>query len=132
MSLGLVHEIMNLNDFTEQQRLALLDLLVLAMYADGHLASAEDARVQRLLTAMGFESEYDHERILDASITRVRPHSETAEAARAHATELARAFTTQQHRRNVYELLDDLIGSDDRVSTEERRFLSVIGQIFQI
>ncbi|MEI6727854.1 MAG: hypothetical protein WCN81_16750, partial [Actinomycetes bacterium] len=35
---------MNLPDFTNEQREALLDLLVLAMYADGHLASAEEAR----------------------------------------------------------------------------------------
>jgi len=32
---------MNLKDFTEQQRQAVLDLAMLAMYADGHLASAE-------------------------------------------------------------------------------------------
>ena len=123
---------MNITDFTEQQRQALLDLLVLAMYADGHLASAEDARVQRLLTAMGFEPGYDHQRQFDAAVTRVRQHSQTAEAARAHATELARSFTTREHQRRVYDLLDDLMESDSRISAEESRFLSVVREIFQI
>jgi uncharacterized tellurite resistance protein B-like protein len=123
---------MNVSDFNEEQRLALLDLLVLAMYADGHLASAEDARVQRLLTAMGFDSEYDHEKEFDASVTRIRPHSETVEAARLHATHLAQRFARREHRRRVYELLDDLMQSDSRVSAEESRFLSVIGEILRI
>jgi hypothetical protein len=123
---------MDLTDFTQPQQQALLDLLVLAMYADGHLTSAEDQSVQRVLTAMGFESEYDHQRQFDASVTRVRQHSQSAEAAEAHAVELARNFTTDAHRRRVYDLLDGLMGSDSRVSGEERRFLSVIGGIFRL
>jgi uncharacterized tellurite resistance protein B-like protein len=123
---------MNISDFTGAQRQALLDLLVLAMYTDGHLATVEDARVQQLLTAMGFESEYDHQVQFDASVTRVRKHSETRDSALAHATQLAHAFTAPGQRRRVYDLLDDLVGSDSRVSAEENRFLSVIKGVFQI
>jgi uncharacterized tellurite resistance protein B-like protein len=123
---------MNINDFSEPQRQALLDLLVLAMYADGHLAVAEDARVQRLLTAMGFESQYDHERLFDASVTRVRQHSNSAETARAHAVELAEGFRTREQRRGLYDLLEDLMASDTQVSSDETRFLSVVREVLQI
>ena len=50
---------MNVQVFNEAQQQALLDLLVLAMYADGHLGSAEDDRVRRLLAAQGQTAEYD-------------------------------------------------------------------------
>jgi hypothetical protein len=42
---------MHLSDFTDEQGQALLVLATLAMYAGGHLAAAEDERVQRLLAA---------------------------------------------------------------------------------
>ncbi|MDB6023243.1 MAG: hypothetical protein JWQ04_3100 [Pedosphaera sp.] len=71
---------LNLAGFTPQQNQALLDLLVLAMYMDGNLAQVEEARVQQLLAAMGFASDYDRNREFDASVTRVRRKSQTAAA----------------------------------------------------
>ena len=76
---------MDLKKLTKRQQEALLDLAMLAMYADGHLSFSEDERVLRLLGAMGFDTEYDRGRQFDASVSRVSRHSVTAEAARAHA-----------------------------------------------
>src|SRR5262245_39580826 len=98
---------MNLSDFTVPQRQALLDLAMLAMYADGHLAAAEDERVQRLLAAMGHASGTDRERQFDASVARVRRHLETAELARTQAGILAQGFPTRDQRRRVHDILDD-------------------------
>jgi len=44
----------DLTGFSTTQKQALFDLLILAMYADGHLSSAEDEQLQKLLAAMGF------------------------------------------------------------------------------
>jgi len=123
---------MNVKDFTPDQRQAFLDLLVLAMYADGRLCSAEDERIERLLTAMGFEPGYDHQREFDAAITRVRKHSQPVDVACAHAAELARRFTTSEQRRTVFDLLGDLIGSDDQISAGERQLLAGVKQVFQL
>jgi uncharacterized tellurite resistance protein B-like protein len=123
---------MDLHEFTTAQKLATLDLLILAMYADGHLATAEDQGVQRLLTAMGFETEYERQREFDASVTRVRQHGETADAARAQAARLARGFTSPEQRRRVYELIGNLVKSDSCVSKEEVRFLAFIRDIFHL
>ncbi len=125
-------DIMNITGFTNPQRQAFLDLLVLAMYADGRLCSAEDQRVEQLLTGMGFEPGYDHQREFDASVTRVRRHSQPTAAACAHAAELARSFTTQDQRRTVYDLLNDLIGSDHQVSADESRLLTAVKEVFQL
>jgi uncharacterized tellurite resistance protein B-like protein len=122
---------MNLNDFSEPQRQALLDLALLAMYADGHLASVEDERVQTLLIAMGFATDYDRGRHHDASVTRVSRHTGTAEAARAHATALAQSFTTREQRQKVQDILEDLVKSDNTVAPQETSFLALLREILQ-
>ena len=115
-----------IKDFTEKQKEALLDLTMLAMYADGHLASAEDARVHRLLEGLGCVSEYDRNKQYDASIARVSRHALTAKTAQAHAVSLAQTFSTPQQRSKVHELLNDLASSDSKVSLQEGEFLSVV------
>ena len=123
---------MYLSDFTDPQRQALLDLAMLAMYADGHLAAVEDERVQRLLAAMGFASSHDREKQFDASVARVRRHAQTAEVARAHAGTLAQSFPARDQRRRVHDVLDDLVTSDSRVAPSESNFLSVVKEALQM
>ena len=62
---------MHPKEFTTTQQHALLDLAMLAMYADGHLASAEDARVHRLLEMLGHGTEYDRNQQYDAAVSSV-------------------------------------------------------------
>lgn len=122
---------MNPKDFTESQRQAVLDLLVLAMYADGHLASAEENRVQRWLTAQGYGTEANRDRQFDAAVTRVRPHTETAIKIAQYAITLARQFTSREHRRRVHDVLEDLLASDQQVAAPESAFLAAIKEQFQ-
>jgi len=121
---------MNLKNFTAPQREAMLDLALLAMYADGHLASAEDERVHRLLTAMGAETEHDRGRQYDAAVARVRRPAVTADAARDHAAKLAGAFATADERRNVLAVLDELAASDSQVAAQERGYLATVREAF--
>jgi uncharacterized tellurite resistance protein B-like protein len=129
MNLG---DSMNLDGFTDPQCQALLDLLVLGMYADGHLALAEDARLKALLSAMGWETAHDQNQQLDAAITRVRQSAQTPDTAAAHATRLAQSFTTPQHRRQVYNWLQDLLSSDHQVAPQEGHFLSVVKGVLNL
>ncbi|HRY49506.1 MAG TPA: TerB family tellurite resistance protein [Candidatus Paceibacterota bacterium] len=121
----------NIKDLTEQQTQALLDLAMLAMYADGHLASAEDERIHRLLTAMGFATDYDCSKHYDASIGRISRHSQTAAAARTHTATLAQSFTTRDQRRRVLDVLDDLTSSDRSVAPQESSYLAIVREVFQ-
>lgn len=115
---------MNIAGFSQEQTQAVLDLMVLAMYADGHLALAEDVRLQRFLTVMGFETDYDRQRQLDDSITRVRQHTVTAETAHQQVVQLARLFATHEHKQQLCELLEDMAASDGQVALPENQFLS--------
>jgi hypothetical protein len=121
----------NLAGFTPQQNLALLDLLVLAMYLDGNLAMVEETRVQDLLAAMGFATDYDRDRQFDESVTRIR-QAQTPEASKAFTNKLAIQFTTPEQRKRVYDLLNELTALDGRVSSEESQFLSVLKEAFKL
>ena len=123
---------MNVNELSKPQQDALLDLALLGMYSDAHLASIEDARVQRLLSSMGFASDYDRNRQYDAAISRIVRRSKTPEAAQEHAVALAQSFTGPEHRRTAYHILEDLLKSDSKVAAQEDSFLACIRAAFQM
>jgi uncharacterized tellurite resistance protein B-like protein len=123
---------MDLADFSASQREALLDLAVLGMYADGHLAAAEDERVGRLLDGMGFATDYERARQYDAAVARVSRHSGKPEALQEKARSLAQSFTTAEQRRFVHNILRDLVASDGGISPAESQFLSAVRESLQV
>jgi len=123
---------MDLKSLNEPQRQALLDLLILGMYTDGHLAAAEDTQLRQLLGKMGFDSEYDRDRALDASATRVRIAAANSEAVRAYATSLAHVFAERDQRRQVYELLNEFLASDEQITTPERNFSAAVREALHL
>ena len=122
---------MNIETFSKPQKQALLDLVILAMYADGHLARLEDGRVHLLLGAMGYNSAFERDTQYDAAVSRVSRHSGTAEAARAHAAALASSFSTRQQRQTVQEIVDEIVITDSHVSAQENNLLSVVSEALQ-
>jgi hypothetical protein len=81
---------------------------------------------------MDLDSPYDRDRAFDAAVTRMRPHSEKIEDARACATKLAKLFTTPEQQRRVLDLITEFIESDGQVSSSETKFLSVIKGAFHM
>jgi hypothetical protein len=123
---------MEISRLTDPQRKALLDILILAMYADGHLDLGEDARLERLLASMGVETEYDRDRVLDDSITRLRTYSQNPQVARTHAVQLAQSFTDPEQCRGVYQLIEQQVNSDTSVAPAEHEFLSAMRAALKI
>jgi len=123
---------MNIKELSDSQKFALLDLALLAMYSDGHLAAAEDERVQRLLTGMGYEAEHQRNQAYDDAIGRISRAALNTESARERATLLARAFTTPEHRRGVYDLLCDLITSDQGIAPAETKYLGIVQHVLRL
>jgi tellurite resistance protein len=123
---------MDLKNFTDPQRRAVLDLAVLAMYSDGHLSTAEHERVERILAAMGLPSDWQRSVEYDAAVSRVSRHSGSLEAARAHALTLARRFDAPEQRKLVHALLHDLVASDGKLSPQETAFLSTVREALQL
>jgi uncharacterized tellurite resistance protein B-like protein len=121
---------MNLKHLNESQRAAILDTLILGMYSDAHLTRTEDARIERILGAMGFAAKFERDREFDAAVTRVRQHADPVTANREVSQNLAKAFSSSADRNQVIHALTELIGSDSRVTVEETRFLETIKATF--
>ncbi len=117
---------MEIERLTPIQQNALFEILLLAMYADGHLDLGEDARLQRLLTIMGYATEYDRDKQMDEAITRLREYSQNARVARERAVQLAGEFTDPEQCRGVYQLLEQQVNSDTSVVAAEHEFLSAV------
>ena len=123
---------MDLTNFSTNERQALLDLFIMGMYADGHLASAEDAHARRLLAEMGHHFLTERNYALDAAITRVRRHAPSLSNYRTYVAALAHAFRSQEQRAQVYSLIADLMGSDSEIAPPEQKFLAIIKEVFEM
>ena len=123
----------DLGGFSAEQQQALFDLLILAMYADGHLSSAEDERLQQLLLAMGYQEEFARQREFDAAVTRIRPSIQSIWRAKTHAIELAESFTSRDQHKLVYQAVQQIMTSDDQhVSTWENTLLTELRLKFRM
>ena len=123
---------MDLTGFSPAQQRALFDLLILAMYADGQLSSVEDEQLHQLLIAMGFAEESDRQREFDAAVTRIRPNIQSLQQAKELALALADAFTTRPQQRQVYAAAQQIMTSDQHVSTWENTLLSELRLKFRL
>jgi len=119
-----LHTDIDLKGYTVSQQQALFELLILAMYADGHLTTMEDEQVQRLLTTMGHAEESERQREFDAAVTRVRPFVASLQKAKDHAMRLAGAFTDRGQQKQVYAAVQQIMTFDQHVSTWETTLLA--------
>ncbi len=123
---------MTITDLSTAQKQAMLDLLILGMYADRNLASAEELCVQKLLGSLKFSSDFERDSFSDAAFTRVSRHTGSPEAVQAYANDIAAGFPALDQRQFVYGKLSELLTSDGRVTAEENQLLSAVKKAFQL
>ena len=123
---------MDLSGFSAAQQQALFDLLILAMYADGHLTSVEEEHLQQLLVAMGHTEETDRQREFDAAVTRTRPLVQSVHKAKCQALLLAEAFTDRRQQFQVYAAVEKIVTTDQHVSSWESTLLMELRLKFRI
>jgi len=121
-----------LTGFSEAQQQALFDLLILAMYADGHLTSFEDEQLQQVLATMGFVDEIDRQREFDAAVTRIRPSIQSIHQAKQLALELAEVFKDRKQQQQVLSAVEQMMTSDNNVSTWENTLLMELRMKFRL
>ena len=123
---------MNLTDFTEPQKQALVDLLVLGMYADGNLDLIEDEKTRRILDSIQFKSDTARQYFLDASFARARQNNISAESQRGYVAQIAKQFPSPTLRREVYNTLEDSLSSDNKIADKERELLAIVMEEFKL
>ena len=122
----------DLTGFSAVQQPALFDLLILSMYADGHLTTFEDEQLQKLLATMGFVDEIDRQREFDAAVTRVRPFVQSIHQAKEEFLTLATAFTTRSQQKRVYEAVEQMVMADQHVTSWESVLLMELRMKFRL
>jgi uncharacterized tellurite resistance protein B-like protein len=123
---------MEFGELDDSQRRALLDLVILVMYADGNLTTAEDERLERLLVSLGCTDAYDRQQRLDDSVTRMRRFTEKQDAALTQVSVLLQAFPEREQGRRIHALLEGFITSDGHVTGRESRLLEFVRSNYQL
>jgi len=123
---------MNLTELTDQQKQAVVDLLVLGMYADGNLDLIEDEKARQVLDSIRFSSDSARQYFLDASFARARKHGASAKTTRSYISGIAKSFPTPAMRRQVYTALEDSLASDHNLADKERELLVVVSEEFKL
>jgi hypothetical protein len=122
----------DVTDFSASQRQSLFDLLILALYQDGHQTTVEEPLLQPLLTAMGHADESDRQRELEGAVTRAGPFLQSVPKAKAQAVMLARAFTVRSQQKKVYAAAQQILRADKHVSAWESTLLSELRLVFRL
>ena len=122
----------DLTGFSAAQKLALFDLLILAIYADGHLSSAKDEQLQKLLAGMGFVEEPARQREFDAVVTRIRPIIQSIYKAKELALGLADEFTARPQQKQVFAAVEQIMTFDNNISIWENTLLSELRMKFRL
>jgi len=123
---------LDLTDFTPDQQHALFDLLILAMYADGHLTTVADEELGQVLAAMGLTAGADRQREFDAVVSRLHPLVQSIWRARQEAIVLANAFTTRSQQKRVYEAVLKMMAADQHVSSWEGALMMELRMKFRL
>jgi hypothetical protein len=114
----------DLTDFSAAQQQALCELLILAIYADGHLPTAADEPLPKLLATMGHTEEIARQREVEATVARLRPLAQFISSAKDRAITLANAFTARSQQKQMYAAVQPIMTWDKHRRTWENTLLT--------
>lgn len=110
---------------TQPQREALLDLLVLSIFADAHLSLSEEETLQARIHGLGWESAKPREIHFLNAMHRARGAMESPEKTDAFVALRAAAFTSDSARAAALEAIRSVLASDGHVESEST-FLALL------
>jgi len=122
----------DLTGFSAEQQRSLFDLLILAMYGDGHFTTFEDQQLQELLAAMGFIEKPERQSEFEAAVTRIKPYLQTTWKAKELALSLANAFTERNQQKQVFAAVEQIMTFDNHVSNWENTLLMELRMRFRL
>ena len=120
-------------DKSEQsQKEAIVELLIMTMYADKNLKIEEDEAIKRYIETLEWKSPMSVEYYLGIATAKVRKALESPEKIHCFLEDISDRVKTVELKKQVLQICINLTMSDSEVSTEEREFLQLVSQIFQV
>lgn len=117
---------------TQEQREALLDLLLWTMYADHVLALSEHDQIDEVAEAIEWTSVTPIAQYLNAAVARIRDVIGDAEATDELLERINERLATDTMRRRAYEACYELAESDGEIASAEINFLHQLRERFGI
>jgi len=117
---------------TQRQREALVDLLLLGMFADRNLKVSEDQKILSLIQEIGWQSYQAPDLYFQSAIAKVRDASETDEGTRYRLHKICEALGDTKTRALALDHLAKFLALDGAVDLDEANFLNAAKTEFGI
>lgn len=113
---------------TQAQREALLDLLIVALYADGLISAEENAQLDGLVAHLKWENPLQRRQYLGLAYARIRAGLDRGGVGRpALLAGIAARLKDPGMRRQAQRLAADLVEADGPATDSEKLFLAEVG-----
>jgi hypothetical protein len=103
---------------TQKQREAVVDLLLLGMFADGSLKASQDQKLLSVISQIGWQSYQTPDLYLQSAIAKARDASETEEGTRFRLRKIGESLETQELRQRALDYLAEFLGVDGKAGPE--------------
>lgn len=118
-------------DVTQNEREAIIELMMMTMYSDKTLKLAED-EVIRQYASIKWESPLSLEFYFGKVTPRIRKALGDAEKMNAFLKDINTRIESEEVKSQVLQLCSDLAMADAEFSSEEKELLNNISQVFQV
>lgn len=111
--------------FTQGEREAIVDLLLLSIYSDNHISYAESVELEDSIKNMGWESDIPSETYIQTATARARSARISETATNDFLEFIATRLESPPAKTRALELLDRLLASDGTSDSEKAFFKTV-------
>ena len=118
----LVQTIQNMN---QKQREALVDLLLLGMFADGSLKVSDDQKLLSVIEEIGWESYQTPDLYFQSAIAKARDATDTEVRTLARLKKINDGLASDEIRHQAIERLEQFLSLDGQPGVEESKFLEL-------
>jgi hypothetical protein len=107
----------------QKQREALVDLLLLGMFADGSLKVSDDQKLLSVIEEIGWESYQTPDLYFQSAIAKARDAADTEAGTLARLKKIRDSLASDEIRQQAIERLEKFLTLDGRPGVEESKFL---------
>jgi hypothetical protein len=109
----------------QKQREALVDLLLLGMFADGSLKVGDDQKLLSVIAEIGWESYQTPDLYFQSAIAKARDAADTEAGTLARLKKIRDSLASDEIRQQAIERLEKFLSLDSRPGVEESKFLEL-------
>ncbi|MGB3652933.1 MAG: hypothetical protein WBA41_17190 [Rivularia sp. (in: cyanobacteria)] len=119
-------------DVTQNEREAIVELMMMVMYSDKTLKLAEDEAIKEYTNSIKWESPLSLEFYFGKVTPKIRTALADKEKMNAFLKDVNNRINSEAVKSQVLKLCNDLAMADAEFSSEEKELLDNISQIFQV